>query len=47
MCDKNVITLNIRNFILKITKNALKRDANSATTKVITRDNGGGLTREG
>ena len=46
MCDKKVITLNIRDFILKITKNSLKRDANSVMTKVITRDNGGGLTRE-
>ena len=41
MCDKKVITLNIRDFILKKTKNGLKREANSVTTKVITRDNGG------
>ena len=41
MCDKKVITLNIRDFILKITKNSLKRDANSVMTKVIMRNNGG------
>ena len=41
MCDKKIITLNIRDFILKITKNSLKRDANSVMTKVIMRDNGG------
>ena len=41
MCDKKVITLNIRDFILKITKNSLKRDANLVMTKVIMRDNGG------
>ena len=44
MCDKKMITLNIRDFILKITKNSLKCGANSVMTKVITRDNGGGLT---
>ena len=41
VCDKKIITLNIRDFILKITKNSLKRDANSVMTKVIMRDNGG------
>ena len=43
MCDKKVITLNIIDFIIKMTKNSLKRDANSVTTKVITRDNGWGV----
>ena len=41
MCDENVIMLKIRDFILKMTKNKLKRDANSAATKVITCDKGG------